>query len=313
MIKSTAQPEMDQKSTPLWYQLTSRLRVMNISPALAYKVTPWLSVGAGFDFQKLDVRLSQAIDAVALATAGAASQSDDSQVELDANSMGYGFNAGISLSSDPWWEGTSIGVSYRSNVTHDVDGDAEFTNGPTGLAIAAGTGALTNTTVESGNIVLPERIRFQGYHRFNSNWAIHGTLDWIRWSRVQEIAIIFQNPAQSASVLTFNYSNTFTGTVGATYNINEDHALQVGFSFDESPQGSRDRNVRLPDNDRYWFTVGNKWNVSNSIELRAGYAFIYANGADIDQFDASGFNRIVGTFDATVHILNAQVKFKFDP
>jgi len=305
--------------------LTSRLKVINLGPTAAYKVNNWLSVGGGIDVQKLNFNLSNAVDVsstcLGLLGGGACNalggaslttpQASDAIAQLDMGSWSWGWNAGLAMQFNQGR--TRVSLHYRSPVTHVVSGSTKFEQStPGGVAFAGATGILVDTDITSSHVTLPESVNVSGFHQFNDQWA--GSLDvtWTRWSRIQDLVINFGNPLQPSSLLRLNYSNTWRVASSVRYKPNKDWSFRAGFAWDQSPQGTRDRDVRLPDNDRYWFTFGQSYKISNILELSGSYAFIYVKGAPISATDTAG-NTVTGTFHTTIHIISAQLVFKFNP
>ena len=293
--------------------LASEMLSVNINPAISYRVLPWLSVGGGVSIMYMRTDLSQAIDATALATGNAASGLDDSRVDLDASGWGYGFNAGIMVQP---WEGGRFGAHYRGPVSFtDLKGEAIFIHGATGAAVSAGTGTLVNTAT-SADLTMPESISINGYQELTDSLAIHGDVTWTRWSRVETISIGLGNPLQAGPSLDFSYSDSWRVALGATYDVDDDMTLRFGVAWDQSPQGDEVRGVRLPDNDRYWFSTGMSWDINNVVQVNGGYTFLYIKRATTDIVTPTvggGGNRTSGTFGGIVHLLAGQVVLKFDP
>lgn len=310
--------------------LTSRLQVINISPSAAYKINNWLSIGGGIDVQKLNFNLSNAVDvsstclglqATGILGAGTCNalggaalttpQGSDAIAKLNMGSWSVGWNAGVAMQFNQGR--TRLSLHYRSPVTHTVNGSAQFQQTtPGGIAFVGATGLLRNTDITDSHITLPESVNVSGFHQFNDHWAADIDVTWTRWSRIQDLAILFRNPTQPTSLLRLNYSNTWRVASSVRYKPTKDWTFRAGFAWDQSPQNTRDRGVRLPDNDRYWFTVGQSFRLSNVVQLAASYAFLYVKDAPLSQVDAAG-NTVAGTFHATVHIISAQVIFKLNP
>lgn len=293
--------------------LASEILSVNINPAVSYRVLPWLSVGGGVSLMYFKADLSQAIDATALASGNAASGLDDSRVDLDAGGWGYGFNAGVM--AEPW-EGGRFGVHYRGPVSLTrINGNADFTLSATGAAVSGATGTLVDTST-AVDITLPESVSINGFQQLTDSLAVHGDVTWTRWSRLEELSIRLGNPLQAGPSLGFNYSDAWRVSLGATYDVDEDMTLRFGVAWDQSPQGGEVRGVRLPDNDRYWFSTGMSWDINNVVQVNSGYTFIYVRRATVDfvtPTTGGGGNRTSGTFGGIVHLLAGQVVLKFDP
>ena len=67
-----------------------------------------------------------------------------------------------------------------SSVVLDFDGD--FTD-----YLGVITGTPNNTVPGSLSVVLPAIAEFSGYHALNSQWAVHYGIQWIQYSKFEEL------------------------------------------------------------------------------------------------------------------------------
>jgi len=104
--------------------ITSRLTSVNITPAAAWQVTPWLSLGAGFQAMYADAKLSNALDTGAQV---GASTFFDSTATFRGNDWAFGWSIGATVVPT---RGVILGVSWRSPLTLNLSGDAEFSVNP---------------------------------------------------------------------------------------------------------------------------------------------------------------------------------------
>src|SRR5262245_10994098 len=73
--------------------IESRLTTINVSPVVAYRILPNLSLGGGIDYQYADAKLTSAIPD--LLTPGGPSAATDGLFELRGNDSSFGYNVGI--------------------------------------------------------------------------------------------------------------------------------------------------------------------------------------------------------------------------
>jgi long-chain fatty acid transport protein len=116
--------------------VVSDLKSVNVNPSLAVRVLEGLSLGAGFDAQYTHVKLTNFLDLgslcviqlgvppAACGAVGLPPQGADAFVKLVGDSWGFGWNVGAMWEPRP---GTRVGLTYRSRIQHEIDGDADFT------------------------------------------------------------------------------------------------------------------------------------------------------------------------------------------
>jgi len=138
---------------------------------------------------------------------------------------------------------------------------------------------------------------------------------WTRWAQFDELKIKFDNDEQPDSVTTENWKNTWRLAVGATYNPTPRWPIRVGFAYDETPvPDSEHRTPRLPDNDRYWLSLGSGYQVADWFSFDVAYTHLFAGTAEVDK-DPTGEDEtrggLKGDFDVSGDILSAQVAFRW--
>lgn len=300
-----------------YHAVKSDLVSININPSLAFKMTDHVSFGLGFNAQYVDAELSNAIDFggiidfQTLAAGGmppGLTQNADGFLQLEGDSWAFGFNAGLLVEFTP---NTRLGVAYRSQVHHKVEGDAEYSNVPEAL------GSVFVDTEVTADVDLPASASASLYHRFNRYLAVMADVTWTQWSVFEELRFEFDS-AQPDGVTTTNWNDSWRYSAGLTYNPTERWALRTGIAFDETPiPNAKRRTPRIPGDDRFWVAAGIGYRVLRWFDFDVGYVHIFIDDPKIDKDTGSpgdeDFFRgsLKGTYDASVDIFSAQVNFRF--
>ncbi|MEX1012793.1 MAG: outer membrane protein transport protein, partial [Waddliaceae bacterium] len=297
-----------------YYALKSAILSLNINPSIAYRINDCLSIGAGFSAMYFDAELTNAIDfGSILFTVNpilADPQNLDGFAKLKGNSWGWGGNVGILWDVTPC---TRLGLSYRSQIKHHLRGNIVYDDVPD---VLSSNGAFLNTDADA-EIVLPDLVILSVYHTINSCFAVMADVSWTHWSLIQSLNIETEgSPAEI--VTTLNWKDTWRCAVGLSYFPNQCMTYRVGFAFDESPTpNSEYRSPRIPDQDRYWLTLGAGY-VWNCIQFDAGYAHIFVPAARVDKTgftDPTGEDffkgALRGKWDQHVNIFSVQAAWNF--
>jgi long-chain fatty acid transport protein len=181
--------------------VTSRVFTANFNPTVAYKITPALTLGAGLQVEYFRLRLNHAAFSTPPATlVGPRS--------YEADDWGVGATAGLLWQPLP---GTSIGLGYRSAVGLDVKGG--FTRGPGLLSPPA------VATDASADLTLPEQATLSFRQAVAPGWAVLGTVEWQKWSRLGDVAAVGPGCGSGGvcEVLNLNYRDTWFYALGAEY------------------------------------------------------------------------------------------------
>ena len=300
--------------TGRYHGIHSSLRTFNFQPTISYQVMPALTVAGGLQIQYAKSRLSQAIDfGSALRAQGVpvAPGSRDGIGEVKGDDWGFGFTAGVLY--EPV-KGTRVGLSYRSAVTHELDGDGKFEGVP---AVPALRASFAETGVKA-QFTTPDIVALGAYHELNSQWAVMADVQWTNWSRFQELRIRYDNPLRGDTVTDEHWKDSWFFALGTAYKWNEKLTLRAGVAYDQSPVPDRYRTPRIPDADRYWLSLGAGYQVTENIRTDIGYSHIFANKAKMDlrdPFPAAGSDalrgNLTGEYKAHVDIIAVQTKITF--
>jgi long-chain fatty acid transport protein len=303
----------------------SELRTFNFNPAVAYRVNDWLALGAGVQAQYIDVELTNAIDFGTIGfvqTGGALGTParNDGAVKMEGDDWGFGFNLGVLI--EPW-RGTRFGAAYRSSISHDIEGSADFTLDSAGVAatlqgISAGMGQAV-PFVDTGaraETEVPETVSFGVYHEFDDRWAIMGEAAWTRWSRFDELRVQFDNPGQADSVTDESWQDSWFLAGGVSYRPDEDWTLRAGVAYDQTPIPDSNRTPRLPSNDRLWLAVGASYQAMENLKVEFAFTHIFVDDATIDLTTDGVGNTFRGNLSGDIQggaidIVGVQVSYKF--
>ncbi|CCB91200.1 putative long-chain fatty acid transport protein [Waddlia chondrophila 2032/99] len=308
-----------------YHAIRSAVLTVNINPSIAWKINDRWSIGAGFSAMYLHAKLTNAVDfgligvnilgEVAAGALGLVPQQSDGTVELKGNSWGYGGNAGILY--EPCC-GTRIGFSYRSEVKHKVKGEEKFKVLPPGIENSPLAAGFQDTGAKA-DITLPMQLSLSGYHELSRCFAIMGDVTWTKWSSLQELRFVFDNPGQPENVTTFQWKNSFRYSLGVHYRPSDCFIARFGVSYDETPvPNSQRRTPRVPDEDRFWIATGVGYKINSCTRIDIGYAHLFARDPEIDKStnlvnDPEDWFKggLLGKFNAKTDIISAQVVVNF--
>ncbi|MCP5417003.1 MAG: outer membrane protein transport protein [Chromatiaceae bacterium] len=311
--------EYDSDWIGRYHAIKSEVMTVDINPSLSYRVNDRLSIGLGVSAQYLKAKLTNAVDfgtvclgsfgAGACGGAGVAPLAADGKAEVDGDSWAFGYNLGLLYQFS---EQTRLGFSYRSKISHDLDGDAEFSvpAGFQGLLNFVSSSAFTDTGA-SAEVDLPELAIISLFHQLTPKWSIMAEAAWTRWSRFEELRIQFDNPAQADSVQPENWDDSWRFSLGVNYAPNATWTYRAGVAYDQTPiPSAEDRTARIPGNSRTWLALGLGYNISQNLSLDVGYAHLFVKNTEIDHAASTG-HVLLGDYDNSVDIFSAQLNWMF--
>lgn len=287
---------------PRWagaaYAQSTTLRTYNATPSFAFRVNEWLSVGAGVQIQYATANLTSFNGLIGL---------NPNLFIISGEGWGFGFTAGATLTPTPT---TSIGVGYRSRIDQDIEGTL------VGTGVTAGS---VNTS-----IALPDMISVGVRQGLGPGWTLLGTFEWTNWSRIGTSIVQQASGAPALAgggapiTLPFQYDDGFFYAVGIEYALTPTWTVRGGFAFEQSPIVDAVRTPRLPDNDRFWYSVGATNQLSPRIVVDVGYSFIDVQDTPINITPGSGNPWFIpgisytGTADSHVHIFAVGAKYRWN-
>ena len=267
----------------------------------------------------------------------------DGHAKVKGDDWGFGYNLAWMWDIN---DAVRVGVNYRSKVTHNLKGHAEwyledgvFNDANLGGAIKKGIRERGYASKETASvkIVTPESLSMHGMWKVDPKWNLFADATWTRHSRFNQAILQYENmktvlPAANGdksnkTVLNPNWKDTWKFGVGASYQITEPMQLRFGLAYDQSPvRSSEYRMSTLPDNDRIWFSVGGKYDINKHHSVNVAYSYIYIKDADAQVngygtdknawgagSSASVSSKTNGSakFDSNAHILGVQYTYKF--
>ncbi|WP_345969882.1 outer membrane protein transport protein [Sulfurimonas sp. HSL1-6] len=293
-----------------YHAVESDLKTVNINPAIAYKIDEHWSLGAGVSVQLLDITLTSAVDFGALlGTPGSADGFADLTGD-NYNDLAFGWNVGVLYNVD---EHTRVALAYRSAVDQHVEGKADF-RVPAAAAPVVSTGAFTDTAL-SADVTLPASASLSLFHNFGP-LDLMADVTWTQWSSFQELRIKYDNPAQPDSVTTEDYHDQIRIAIGERIHVSEKFLLRTGIAYDQKAVKNRYRRTpRIPDNDRFWLSIGAGYALNGMLSIDAAYSHLFVASTKIENTFESSIpelnHTLKGTYDSSVDILSVQLSMKF--
>ena len=326
--------EYDRDWVGRYNAVESDLKTVDFTLSAALELNEHFSLGLGFIYERAEVTLSNAIDFGTIMAgtglppaAGGVPQGYDGFAEVSGDSSGIGWIAGAQ------WKPTdqlSIGYSHRSEIDHDLEGDADFTTPAQFQAAQALYRSL------AANPLLPPAQRAQlavlgnGFvdgditaplttpsvdilsltYEFSDSFRMMADAQFTDWSSLRNVNIDYENPFQPNTVEDFSWTDTEMYALGAEWDINDAFTLRGGITMDETPTHIESRTPRLPDEDRMLYSIGMTWNISDALSVDAAYQRIEIDSSEVD-ITSSSNSQLTGSFDGYANLFGVAAQYRF--
>jgi long-chain fatty acid transport protein len=234
--------------------LKTKLVTIDVQPTLAWKPTSWLGVAVGVDIEHVDSSLSGALPNLSPLL-------PDGTELLKGHSYDYGWVIGAQVhpTSD-----LSVGVSYRSQIDHKLDGSVNVSGlfGP----LAASNGSLSGKSTFDTPWIATIGARWT----FAPRWTVDGQIQRFGWSVFNAINIT--DIAGTTSVPE-GYRDSTNAAVGLEYAVSPMWTVRTGVQYDQTPTVDAERSSRVPDGNRWLFGAGTTFKPRTwmAVDVSVGY------------------------------------------
>src|SRR5262245_61448990 len=192
-----------------------------LSGTAAYRVLPWLSIGAGpslgFSHIGQDTALNNALDGL-----------PDGILKIRGNAIGVGGVVGVLIEPTPT---TRIGVQYTTPMTFQYDDIIDQVRGAgrSLQVLRLLVGAVVEVPVGSQvdlRLTMPQQVMASAYHELSDRLALMVNFGWQNWSAFgQPSVIIHGNPNRRLSP-DQGYDDTFHTAIGVHYHATPEWLLK---------------------------------------------------------------------------------------
>ena len=268
---------------------SSSLQVLELGANVAVRPLPVISLSGGIRLQSSTLGISRDIDV--------ADPERETSVDITGSAAGIGAQASLLLRPiKPF----TIGFSYRSRVTHNFEGVANFNDVPIELEDRAHDTNMTTT------FVMPGRFAF-GLAFDHGSGVASADLEYFAWSTTEQLVIDFEDEGMDDVVQDRQWKNTLALRLGYEHRFLADLlALRAGFAYDASPVPDQTVGPSSPDGPRITGAVGA--GVRAPFGLLANVSASYTRITPREVIDEES---LPGSYDGSFLALGLDVGFDF--
>ncbi len=256
--------QYDGDSFARYDSLKARLTTLDLQATAAMKVTEWLDIGAALNTEYTSANLAQAYP-------GIIPGEPDGNLDLKGSSYDFGYTVGLRFHDH---DRISLAASYKSAITHDLDGRVDLVGSP---SVAALVDARSDGTAK---FTTPWIATFGGRYRVLPQLTLDAQIERFGWSEFSSIDVN-AGPVLSQSIPE-GYRDTTSGAVGLDYQVNPQWVMRAGVGYDQSPIRLAYRNTFVPDSDRMLYTLGSSYKMTPRLTLEASGAYVAFKGTNLD-------------------------------
>jgi long-chain fatty acid transport protein len=252
-----------------YYIQEGALLGMSLMPAVSFKATDWLSIGAGlnamYGYFDTKVAIRTRLDGT-----------DDGQMKLQDSTWGFGANAGIM--AEPA-QGTRLGLTYQSPTSLDFKATPSFNRS-----------VLTSPPQLNFGMTVPQSVMLSAYQELNDKWALLANVGWQNWNQFGQVEVQVNyvpvgdgGTDYRATTANLNYQDTWHGALGVQFRASEKWLFSTGVAYDSSAVSDSNRTLSVPMGQAYRIGLGAQWQVSQKVNIGAAYEFLWAGDMPVTQ------------------------------
>ncbi len=284
------------------YARSSRVVSFAATPSIGYKINDWISIGAGVTVEYFKTRLNSA-----LPVPPGASPASFPTFGLQGDNTSIGATAGVTLTP---FVGTTIGLGYRSTISHDLKGQA-------GAAFP-----LTPQTGIKSTIDMPDVVTLGVTQAITQQFTLSGGVEWTNWSRFSTFPVYNTTTGAaytllgSPVVLSFKYRDSWYFSVGGEYKLTPDWTIRAGLGYETTPIRAADLGLRVPDTDRISTSIGVSYKWNEKLSFDVGYSHLFMKKANINIVPgnpaySAAFGPYLGTARPHIDIVSVGLSYSF--
>ena len=248
--------------------ISATILTFDLNPNFAFKLNEKFSVGFGASIQyaQADLKIRKGLEQVPGITA---------ESEIDADSIAWGWNVGMMWSP---MENLRFGLSYRSKIKHDAEGDFTLDRpqmGGADITVPGDAGALFTEYDGYATVTAPAWAMASVAWDVNDLVSLYGTFRWTDWSSFDELNITTNLPLVSGNIKN-KWRDTYLGSLGMDLRLTDWWTLRGGIAYESSPIANpQTRTAIIPDADRWWFAIGSSFKWSDNFQTDVSFAHLH--------------------------------------
>jgi long-chain fatty acid transport protein len=259
----------------------SEIFSINVNPNIALKINDQLAIAVGLQAEYFEAKLR-----------GGAPVSGAPLSSIKGDDIDIGFTAGILFQPT---DTTQIGLGFRSSIDHTLDGRA--------IIIPLGFGGSIKADVET-----PELVTFGVRQDVSDSLTLLAGVEWANWSRIDNLNVVADLTGATVALTPLDWDDSWFFSIGAEYRIDEKWTLRAGFAYEDSGIPTATRTPRLPDNDRYWLSVGASYQLYDWLRANVAYSHVFMDDDAVNLAPGTTIPPLPGltaTYEQSIDIISA--------
>ncbi|MGI9330379.1 MAG: OmpP1/FadL family transporter [Gammaproteobacteria bacterium] len=247
-----------------------------VQPTVAYKLTDWLSVGAGAALTMGYLKDKLRVESIPPGDR-------DGKLRLSDTDFAVQGNFGVMIEPS---ERTRIGIRYLTETDIDFEDSPDIS----GVSLPDFNPGIGLTDPAEGldlGVTMPQQLHGAIHHQWNDKLALLGSVGWEEFSEFGKIQVgVDAINGGISTTVDADFRDVWHFGIGTEYQLNPKWLLTAGFSRDTSMSTDRTRPIVIPLGTMRRYAIGFKNERRENLTLGGGLTFIWEGNLPVK--DASG-------------------------
>lgn len=267
------------------------IQTVSAVPTVAYKINDIFSVAVGLEFMYLSMYESVKQNVGPLG---------ENNMNMEGNSLGVGLHAGVHARFNEQW---SAGLTYKSQVTQNVQGDAEFNR-----QLPVPGSRMLDSKI-NGTLQLPDSVSFGVAYKPTDDLSFEVGTVWTRWSTYNSLNIYFDQPSGMRSLNEKSWNDGWNFNASVEYKALDWLTLRAGYWYETPVVNEKFADYMVPSFGRDVLTLGAGFNWDNWT-VDVAYAHIWIHPLDYSSSRVSSV-RAGSSKDAHADLYSVSLGYTF--
>jgi len=292
------------------FEWMSRIGVVDIAPAVSYKISDQFSLGLAVNiyYAFFDMKRPNGVPSPP------APANTYSQYTEESSGTGVGVTVGAQYKIN---EMLTLGATFRSKTTVNMTGDAEFP--------AFGLMAAPTKSEFDREVAWPMWIAGGVAIRPTESLVISVDVQYSQWSESEDVLVTeYKDPtwkmaleADESHLFVLKWKDATQIRLGAEYLASDDLALRLGYYYDPAPAPDETLNILFPSSTNHVITGGlgykaGNWMIEGAVEYLMGQDRVISDDLNNPANPFEGFvNEMPGTHQMDIFAFSIGVGYGF--
>jgi len=311
------------------FAVDTKIETVGLTGSLSFKVNDQFSLGLGAIVQHSKGFVSQNLNVTGAAgmsiLPGAPSGVGANLMRVKVDNTSVGWFTGVT------WKPTeqdTLGLNYHAKIKNKMEGKYNIRADAIGRSFMTDTDSNGTTLIELAypglklypdganaetQLDVPATAGLDWVHVFNDRLTLGASATWTQWSSFKDLTL--KSNGNTIIEIPYKYKDTMMYSLGGDYRFTDQLTLRAGVAFDETPTRNSTRDPRIPDNDRWFTSLGFGYDIKAipGLVIDGAYSRQFVKEARIKTVnqDRLGGSRLDGKVDAKGEVVSLSATYHF--